>query len=131
MICGVKKIFDLGIRLIGPLFICLATVLVTGIIVIYFKVLIPFHSDYTDLLGLWNLAIGLWVAPNIYFNYFMCVFTWAGSPDAATEVCFLEFSKDLVFGKDLSRRKKKKKKRAFYYFYMGIEKMCIEKLNFN
>ena len=79
---AVKKVFDFAVRLTGPLFVILATVLITGIIVVYFKAIIPYYSEYTDLFGIWNLVFGGLMASNIVYNYFMAVFTPPGESPA-------------------------------------------------
>jgi len=83
---GVKKVIDFAVRLTGPLFVILATVLISGIIVVYFKAIIPYYSEYTDLFGIWNLCLGAWMASNIVYNYFMAVFTPPGESPASFSV---------------------------------------------
>jgi len=79
---GLKKFFECLIRMVGPLFVLLASGLISGVIVIHFKVIIPFYSSYTSFTGVLNTVISAFVAFNIGFNYFMCIFTPPGySPD--------------------------------------------------
>jgi len=75
---GFKSVFDFAIRLVGPIFVIIATVLISGVIVIFFRAILPYYGDYTSFFGLTHIAIGGYFTFCIYFNYFMAIFTSPG-----------------------------------------------------
>jgi len=76
---GTKNCFDTAIRYSGPLFVLVASVLITLIAWVHFSALIPYHGGYFSLLGMIHLIASGYVAFCIGFNYFMVITTPPGS----------------------------------------------------
>jgi len=81
----IKGVFDLAVRLAGPVFVLLATSLISGIMVIHFRGIVPYHTPYDTPLGALHLIASVFVCFNIGFNYFMTVFTPPGFSPAVQE----------------------------------------------
>jgi len=75
-----KTLFESLIRLVGPLFVVLAIGLISAVIVIHYRVIIPYYSDYFALEGLVQLVISSFLTSNIYYNYIKAIFTSPGNP---------------------------------------------------
>eukprot|EP00937_MAST-01D_sp_MAST-1D-sp2_P004624 g4624.t1 len=75
--------FDVSMKLLGPLLIVSATVLIGGVAVIYFRSILPLVAR--PLGAPWALlgTTGLFLLYNVAFNYYMCVLTPAGTPATA------------------------------------------------
>lgn len=78
---------DNGIRLAGPLFILLAVSLIGAVIYILLYYLIPFYTELVSpTAGIILLCITLFLSTNIFFNYYMTIFTPPGkTPDQSAE----------------------------------------------
>jgi len=81
-----KWIFESIIRIAGPFFVVLATVLITGVIYVHFVNSIPFYSNYSSLCGIIHLAISIYITVNIGYNYLSAVFVSPGLPPKGDEV---------------------------------------------
>jgi len=77
----IKESFGLFVRLLGPLFVIIASGLISTVITIHFRVLIPFYSPYFSFPGIVNLCFSIYMTYNIGFNYFMVVFSKPGFSD--------------------------------------------------
>lgn len=95
VVLSVKRFLEFLIRLAGPLFVILASGLITGIMVIYFKTIIPYYSSYTSPLGLWNTGLGIYVCFCIAYNYVMCIFTPPGTTERLVRAVFFHLA-DLI-----------------------------------
>lgn len=74
-----KTTFELFVRFVGPLFVILATILISAVIVVHFRAIIPYYTDYDTLSGLIHLTVSSFISYNIGFNYFKTIFTPPGS----------------------------------------------------
>eukprot|EP01089_Gocevia_fonbrunei_P002672 TRINITY_DN12588_c0_g1_i1.p1 TRINITY_DN12588_c0_g1~~TRINITY_DN12588_c0_g1_i1.p1 ORF type:complete len:317 (-),score=22.09 TRINITY_DN12588_c0_g1_i1:26-976(-) len=78
---------EMLIRLIGPLFVLTAWTLLSSTVYIFFTVILPYHVETIwSVAGLFHLCIDIFLMQGVFFNYFMCVFTPAGtSPEPSDE----------------------------------------------
>jgi len=72
-------------RLVGPLFVLLAVVLIGGVVVVLVADLIPFYSELSPPLGFILMCITIFLASNILFNYWMVIFTPPGNTPSLTD----------------------------------------------
>jgi palmitoyltransferase len=107
-----KKIFENLVRLAGPLFVILATTLISCVIVIHYRALIPFYTDYFSFTGILHLTFSTFMAFNIGFNYFMTIFTSPGyaplgvSPSSSFLLHFLHFVNQTTDETEVERLKR-------------------------
>eukprot|EP00164_Ancoracysta_twista_P002345 GFYU01003099.1.p1 GENE.GFYU01003099.1~~GFYU01003099.1.p1 ORF type:complete len:345 (-),score=53.47 GFYU01003099.1:187-1221(-) len=73
-------IFNQGMRVLGPILICLATTLIATVIYVYFTILLPWWTErqVVSFTGVVNIAMAVVLTSSIFFNYFMCVLTPPG-----------------------------------------------------
>ncbi len=76
---GTKKTIDAAVRLVGPLFVILGTALISAVIVVHYRAIIPFYGAYSSPTGIIHLCISTFLSMNLYFNYYMIVFTPPGT----------------------------------------------------
>ncbi|CAN0216881.1 unnamed protein product [Pylaiella littoralis] len=72
--------FDWTMRLIGPFLLLLATGLISGVIGMYFKYILPTAAAFGSISYLLHATWALFVSFNIFFNYYHCAFTHPGKP---------------------------------------------------
>lgn len=74
-----KACVEIGVRASGPLFVILASGLITLVVVLHFRFIIPyFGKPLSSTFGIINTIISVFIAGNLLFNYFMIVFTPPG-----------------------------------------------------
>ena len=79
--CGYcESCFDRTVRVAGPGYVLLGSVLIIGVCTVYFRVLLPLLFDLSSPRGVANSLTSVWLTFNILFNYWQCVRTRAGSP---------------------------------------------------
>eukprot|EP00271_Cylindrocystis_brebissonii_P006976 TRINITY_DN1999_c3_g1_i1.p1 TRINITY_DN1999_c3_g1~~TRINITY_DN1999_c3_g1_i1.p1 ORF type:complete len:419 (+),score=44.77 TRINITY_DN1999_c3_g1_i1:171-1427(+) len=94
---------DTSIRVSGPVYIVLAVTLISGVIYVYFTALLPLMAPFLSIKGFLHTLLALWLAGNVFFNYYMCITTDPGTPpehiDAAPDASFgSSYSDRLVEG---------------------------------
>lgn len=72
--------FRVFMRVAGPIMFIAANILAFTVIVILLFKMTPKLIETSTILYAVNVAFILWGTVNIYFNYWMCAFTPAGSP---------------------------------------------------
>jgi len=78
----IKSVFEFLMRLLGPFLVLIATALIALVIVIHFRALLPYYTPYNSFFGLFHLIWSIFASFNIFFNYFMVIFTPPGfSPE--------------------------------------------------
>lgn len=95
-------------RIIGPIFVLLATGLITAIIVVHFRAILPYFTPYFSFGGFIHTIWSCFLSFNILFNYFMVVFT----PPGTTE----KFDYDEEAVEDLIRETSPRKGQGFSRF---------------
>lgn len=81
----IETCVDTTLRVSGPLYVVVATVLISGVAYVFFTVLLPLrHGIYTPV-GAAHCAVALTLIFNIFFNYFHCIFTNPGAPPATLQ----------------------------------------------
>eukprot|EP00752_Nemacystus_decipiens_P015751 g14063.t1 len=73
--------FDWTLRLMGPLLLLFATALISGVIAMYFKFVLPAAATFGSIPYLLHATWALFVSFNIFFNYYHCAFTHPGKPE--------------------------------------------------
>eukprot|EP01090_Pellita_catalonica_P003593 TRINITY_DN13251_c0_g1_i1.p1 TRINITY_DN13251_c0_g1~~TRINITY_DN13251_c0_g1_i1.p1 ORF type:complete len:334 (+),score=25.67 TRINITY_DN13251_c0_g1_i1:48-1049(+) len=72
---------ELLIKLAGPLFVITAWTLLSSVVYIFLKTILPWHVDPVfSPLGIAHLIVEIFLMQGVFFNYFMCVATPPGSP---------------------------------------------------
>jgi palmitoyltransferase len=85
----VKWLFEGLIRLLGPLFVVLATFLISMVIIVYFRAILPYYiEDWFSLEGIFHLTLSAWIAFNLWFNYYKTIFTTPGYTPEVVSVVF-------------------------------------------
>lgn len=77
---------DKAVEVAGPLYIALAVTLISGIIYLFFTVILPSIHSPNSLQGIIHIIIAIWLIFNVFFNYFYCVKTDPGSPSDFMDV---------------------------------------------
>lgn len=78
---------EVGVRLSGPLFVLLASGLITSVVVLHFRIIIPyFGKPLSSFVGILNVLISVFIAGNLFFNYYMIVFTPPGYSSESNSV---------------------------------------------
>jgi palmitoyltransferase len=101
-----KKLIEFMMRLAGPIFVFLATTLITGIMVVHFQVLLPYYTPYDTFLGLLHTIWSVFVCFNMAFNYYMVVFSLPGKTPDVTE-------EEKIYVEDLKKIPEPKKGEGF------------------
>jgi len=76
----IRTVSDNLLYFIGPFFILLAVVLISGCVFLYYTAILPYVTEGGAILYYLNLVLSMWLLSNIFFNYFTTVFTKPGSP---------------------------------------------------
>ena len=77
-----QKVFDRTLKLLGPLFVVLATGITTFIIFTYFTAILPYYFGPISnwgFLAYFHFMLSLWVSFSIYYNYFLSALTSPGN----------------------------------------------------
>jgi palmitoyltransferase len=82
---GLKWFAESLVRLLGPVFVLFATTLITSVIFVFFKAILPYHTPLFSFTGICHLIIDLFLIQGWAYNYFMCIFTPPGSPPPLRE----------------------------------------------
>lgn len=86
-----KWLFEGALRMAGPLFVILATSLITAVIVVHYRAVIPYYAPYSSFTGLIHLAISTFISFNLGYNYYMVIFTPPGyTPEIVRRTLRLE-----------------------------------------
>ncbi|CAM9715162.1 unnamed protein product [Sphacelaria rigidula] len=73
--------FDWTMRLVGPLLLVFATALISGVIGMYFIYILPAATTFGSIAYWLHACWAMFLAFNVFFNYFHCAFTHPGNPD--------------------------------------------------
>ena len=76
-------LFDVSMKVLGPLLIVCAVVLIGGVATAFFRTLLPLITAPFGGIWFFHAAAGLGLLFNIGWNYFSCVITPAGAPATA------------------------------------------------
>jgi len=93
----VKGMFDVGVRILGPVMVVMASATIAAVIVFHFRYVLPYYfpssrkdsnnneipltffDDPTSfILYMFNIVFSLFVSFNLFFDYYMIVFTPPG-----------------------------------------------------
>eukprot|EP00292_Cryptomonas_paramecium_P011606 CAMPEP_0113707556 /NCGR_PEP_ID=MMETSP0038_2-20120614/28468_1 /TAXON_ID=2898 /ORGANISM="Cryptomonas paramecium" /LENGTH=309 /DNA_ID=CAMNT_0000633117 /DNA_START=25 /DNA_END=951 /DNA_ORIENTATION=+ /assembly_acc=CAM_ASM_000170 len=74
------KFFDFFLRWAGPVFVVIAVVLISGVIWTWFNYVLPTLAEPKSFLQLVHIMIANFLIFNVFFNYFMTLFTRPGNP---------------------------------------------------
>ncbi len=91
-----KTVFEGLIRIVGPLFVILATGLISSVIVIHYRAIIPYYADYFSLEGIFHLIISSFLTFNIGYNYFKAIFTSPGHPLTMVRRTFFQLTRSVT-----------------------------------
>jgi len=69
-----------AIRILGPVFVLLALSLISGIIFVYYRALLPYYWAGWRPGGIAHLLLSVFLSANIFYNYTLVVLTKPGSP---------------------------------------------------
>ncbi|CAM9897740.1 unnamed protein product [Choristocarpus tenellus] len=67
-------------RLVGPLLLVFATGLISAVICLFFKFILPATAPVGSFYYYAHSAVALFLAFNVFFNYYHCAFTRPGKP---------------------------------------------------
>lgn len=70
----------LSIRLLGPVLVCGALILISSVAIIFFLALVPYYATPWTLAYAFHVLAGAFILFNVYYNYLMTVFTPPGQP---------------------------------------------------
>ncbi|CAM9554772.1 unnamed protein product [Discosporangium mesarthrocarpum] len=77
---GIGLCFDWFMRLIGPLLLVFATTLISAIICLYFRFILPSMAAVGTFAYNTHAVVAFFLAFNVFFNYYHCAFTHPGKP---------------------------------------------------
>jgi len=75
-----ERVVDVGLRITGPIYVVLATSLISVVIYVFYTVILPLRYPLYSVKGVIHTVCPAIVIFNIFFNYFYCVFTNPGQP---------------------------------------------------
>ncbi|CAM9327941.1 unnamed protein product [Ectocarpus sp. 6 AP-2014] len=78
---GMGVCFDWTLRLMGPLLLLFATGLISCVICMYFKFILPATATFGSIPYLLHATWALFISFNLFFNYYHCAFTHPGKPE--------------------------------------------------
>jgi len=77
---GLKWVFESFVRFVGPIFVVVASALISLVAWVHFYNNVPFYTSYSSFSGIIHLVWGAYIAFCIGYNYFAAVVTPAGTP---------------------------------------------------
>jgi len=121
----VKWVFESFIRVVGPLFVVVACVLISGVAYVHFSNNVPFYAPYNSLGGVIHLVAGAYIAFCIGYNYLSAVLTPAGFPPPAPPNVTIE-TQEAQGGKWCKKCSRPKPERAHHCHVCG---KCVLKMD--
>ncbi|CAM9451865.1 unnamed protein product [Ascophyllum nodosum] len=79
---GVGVCFDWTMRVMGPLLLLFATGLISMVIGMYFRFILPASAAFGSIPYMLHASWAIFLAFNVFFNYFHCAFTHPGKPSS-------------------------------------------------
>jgi len=89
------RCFDIGMRLLGPLLVVLATCLLSVVTYNYLFLIFPLICAPFSLQWTLYFCSGIWILFNIFWNYVCCIFTSPGIPKEVMEQAEIEEQRGL------------------------------------
>lgn len=79
MLLGLKKVMELFLRLLGPVFFCLGFSLISYAVYVHYTFVLPWFSGYPafswNLFSLVHNVVGVWLSAGIAYNYIKAAMT--------------------------------------------------------
>eukprot|EP00270_Netrium_digitus_P005477 TRINITY_DN17273_c0_g1_i1.p1 TRINITY_DN17273_c0_g1~~TRINITY_DN17273_c0_g1_i1.p1 ORF type:complete len:347 (+),score=55.23 TRINITY_DN17273_c0_g1_i1:84-1124(+) len=80
-----EDFMDTFVRMAGPIFIVIAVTLISAVIFVHFAILLPLLFPVLSWRLVMHILLSLWLAFNVFFNYFFCIQTDPGRPPPLSE----------------------------------------------
>lgn len=77
--------FRMGMKILGPLMLLLANVLISVVSYTFFSRLLPRVAGESIILYAFHTVFGIFFLSNVTFNYLTCAFTSAGHPETCSD----------------------------------------------
>merc|ERR1712130_303595 len=102
-------LFDICIKILGPIFMCLALSLISFETYVYFTYVVPGMGDDGMVMKVPVTSLGVFLLMNLIYNYLKAAFTNPGTPPEWNSETMVEESKEEVVLEEASEKMRSKR----------------------